>query len=111
MHFSKFIILSLIGSASLLLSGCKKEHVVSARVPAAQEAATKAAETVAKVQPDDTLSLQRALFDARSQASKFNAAGDYEAVDSFDSQFKRELQRLAPELSKSIFPPTQQQGK
>lgn len=88
----------------LAFAACKKAEKHSALVPEAQSLARKAAQKVLDTPRDDTLALQKALFDARSRASKFNAVNDYEAVDSFDCEFKRYLREKSPELSKEIFP-------
>ncbi len=87
---------------AVILCGCA-EHK-SPLDAEARDSGMRAAAALAAVDHTDTMSMERAVMDAKARQSVYALKRDSAAVRAFDEAFRSYLKEKDPSLYRSIFP-------
>lgn len=88
--------------AALLLAGCT--HKKSPLDAEARDSGMRAAAALVAVDHTDTMSMERAVMDAKAKQSVYALKRDSDAVRAFDEAFRAYLKEKDRPLYNSIFP-------
>ena len=95
-------LVSLLIAVIVTLGGCtekKSPHDADAR-----DSGMRAAAALVAVDHTDTMSMERAVMDAKAKQSVYALKRDSAAVRAFDEAFRSYLKEKDPQLYHSIFP-------
>lgn len=95
-------LLSVIAAATLLLAGCSEKK--SPFDAEARDSGMRAAAALVAVDHTDTMSMERAVMDAKAKQSVYALKRDSAAVRAFDEAFRSYLKEKDKPLYHSIFP-------
>ena len=95
-------LLSVIAAVTLLLAGCsEKKSPLDAE---ARDSGMRAAAALVAMDHTDTMSMERAVMDAKAKQSVYALKRDSAAVRAFDEAFRSYLKEKDKPLYHSIFP-------
>ena len=95
-------LLFIVTLAAVLLIGCsEKKSPLDAE---ARDSGMRAAAALVAVDHTDTMSMERAVMDAKAKQSVYALQRDSAAVRAFDEAFRSYLKEKDPVLYESIFP-------
>ena len=95
-------LLHILAAVLLLTAGCaEKKSPLDAE---ARDSGMRAAAALVAVDHTDTLSMERAVMDAKAKQSRFALKRDSAAVRAFDDAFRSYLKEKDRPLYNSIFP-------
>ena len=95
-------LLAIIGVLLVLLGGCgEKKSPLDAE---ARDSGMRAAAALVAVDHTDTLSMERAVMDAKAKQSVYALKRDSAAVRAFDEAFRAYLKEKDRPLYQSLFP-------
>jgi len=92
---------------SLLLAGCSESK--SPLDAEARDSGMRAAAALVAVDHADTMSMERAVMDAKAKQSVYALKRDSAAVRAFDEAFRSYLKEKDRQLYQSIFPDDEKQ--
>ena len=94
--------LSIVAVMAVLLAGCgEKKSPLDAE---ARDSGMRAAAALVAVDHTDTMSMERAVMDAKAKQSAYALKRDSAAVRAFDEAFRSYLKEKDRPLYQSIFP-------
>ena len=95
-------LLSIVAVMAVLLAGCgEKKSPLDAE---ARDSGMRAAAALVAVDHTDTMSMERAVMDAKAKQSAYALKRDSAAVRAFDEAFRSYLKEKDRRLYQSIFP-------
>ena len=95
-------LIHIVAVMALLLAGCaKKKSPLDAE---ARDSGMRAAAALVAVDHTDTMSMERAVMDAKAKQSVYALKRDSAAVRAFDEAFRSYLKEKDRPLYNSIFP-------
>ncbi len=95
-------LLYIVALMAVMMVGCAKEK--SPLDAEARDSGMRAAAALVAVDRTDTMSMQRAVMDAKAKQSTYALKRDSAAVRAFDEAFRSYLKEKDRQLYQSIFP-------
>lgn len=95
-------LLYIVALAAVMMVGCAKEK--SPLDAEARDSGMRAAAALVAVDRTDTMSMERAVMDAKAKQSVYALKRDSAAVRAFDEAFRSYLKEKDKQLYQSIFP-------